>query len=110
MPAYELLCLCAPALGKQQLGNIVQRVASVLYSKQAVITDVKSYGDTPLAYKIKGTRGKYEQVSYREESGVSLGACVIWTRCSPPPLLIPHTRRLASGSSTLLSHQKRSRP
>jgi ribosomal protein S6 len=63
MPLYELLCLAQPALPRENVVRMIQRVATVLYTNGGVITDLQSYGDQQLAYKIKGTRGKYEQVS-----------------------------------------------
>lgn len=63
MPLYELLCLARPALAKQDVLRMVQRIGSVVYDKGGVVTNFKSYGDQYLAYKIKGVHGKYDQVN-----------------------------------------------
>lgn len=67
MPLYELLCLAQPALAKPVMVKMITNVANVLYSNGAVVTSLKSYGDQYLAYKIKGVRGKYDQV--RRQAG-----------------------------------------
>ncbi len=62
MPVYELLCLARPALAKDEVGRMIRRVGAVLYERGGVIMDIRSYGDQPLAYKVRGGREKYEQV------------------------------------------------
>ena len=62
MPLYELLCLARPALQRQELRRMIAKVGQTVYGKGGVITDVKSYGLQPLAYKIRGVHGKYDEV------------------------------------------------
>eukprot|EP00882_Tetradesmus_deserticola_P012043 GHRQ01012755.1.p1 GENE.GHRQ01012755.1~~GHRQ01012755.1.p1 ORF type:complete len:133 (+),score=43.70 GHRQ01012755.1:478-876(+) len=61
MPLYELLCLARPLLRKDELGRMIQKVGSLVHSKGGVITNVNSYGEQNLAYKIKGVQGKFDK-------------------------------------------------
>ncbi|WIA29583.1 hypothetical protein OEZ86_012075 [Tetradesmus obliquus] len=61
MPLYELLCLARPLLPRDELGRMIQKVGSMVYSKGGVITNVHSYGEQNLAYKIKGVQGKFDK-------------------------------------------------
>lgn len=63
MPLYELLCLARPLLPKAELQSMISRVGGLVYDKGGVVTEVVSYGKQALAYKIKGVRGKYDEVS-----------------------------------------------
>jgi ribosomal protein S6 len=65
MPLYELLCLARPLLPRDELGRMIQKVGSMVYSKGGVITNVHSYGEKNLAYKIKGVQGKFDKVGGR---------------------------------------------
>lgn len=62
MPLYELLALGVPRLPREEVARIIQRLGRAVYDRGGVVTDVKSYGEQPLAYKIRGTSGKYDQV------------------------------------------------
>lgn len=64
MPLYELLCLARPLLPKEDLARMIQKVGSMVYAKGGVITNVQSFGEQNLAYKIKGVQGKYDKVSW----------------------------------------------
>lgn len=73
MPLYELLALGVPRLPREEVARIIQRLGRAVYDRGGVVTDVKSYGEQPLAYKIRGTSGKYDQVRVCEGGAVSLG-------------------------------------
>lgn len=62
MPAYELLCLVRPVLSKQELQRMIHKVGSMVYGKGGVITNVQSYGEQMLAYKVSNVHGKYDKV------------------------------------------------
>jgi hypothetical protein len=62
MPLYELLCLARPVLQREDLRRMIAKVGRTVYDKGGVVMDVKSYGLHPLAYKIRGVHGKYDQV------------------------------------------------
>lgn len=62
MPLYELLCLARPRIVRDDMARMIQRVGNAVFDKGGVITDLKSYGDQGLAYPIRKTHGKYEEV------------------------------------------------
>jgi ribosomal protein S6 len=62
MPLYELLCLARPLLPRNELQRMIQKVGGMVYEKGGVVTNVVSYGKQPLAYKIKGVQGKFDEV------------------------------------------------
>ncbi len=66
MPLYELLALGVPRLPRDEVARIIQRLGRAVYDRGGVVTGVKSYGEQPLAYKIRGTSGKYDQVRQRK--------------------------------------------
>jgi small subunit ribosomal protein S6 len=53
MPLYELFCLTKNGLGKRQLADIIKLAGRTVIGKGGVITDVKSFGEQPLAYEIR---------------------------------------------------------
>jgi ribosomal protein S6 len=63
MPLYELFCLARPALAKDELFKMIQKVGKAVYSRGGVVTEFTSYGQQNLAYKISGVHGKYTEVS-----------------------------------------------
>lgn len=63
MPLYELLCLARPLLLRDELQSMIQKVGGMVYNKGGVVTNVVSYGKQPLAYKISGVQGKFDEVS-----------------------------------------------
>lgn len=88
MPLYELLALGVPRLPKSEVARIIQRLGRAVYDRGGVVTNVKSYGEQPLAYKIRGTSGKYDQVSRLLGGRRSLllsPAARALSRPSPPP-------------------------
>jgi ribosomal protein S6 len=62
MPLYELLCLARPVLQREDLRRMIAKIGRTVYDKGGVVMDVQSYGLHPLAYKIRGVHGKYDQV------------------------------------------------
>lgn len=75
MPLYELLALGVPRLPKEEVARMIQRLGRAVYDRGGVITDVKSYGEQPLAYKIRGTSGKYDQV---RSIAMGNGGAALW--------------------------------
>lgn len=63
MPAYELFCLARPTLARADLAKIMHRVGSIVFERGGVITNVASYDEQPLAYKVKKSNEKYSSVS-----------------------------------------------
>lgn len=62
MPLYELLCLARPRLPREDMSRMISRVGSAVFDKGGVITELKSFAEQPLAYPIRKTHGKYEEV------------------------------------------------
>lgn len=62
MPLYELLCLARPLLPRDELQRMISKVGGLVYTKGGVVTNVVSYGKQPLAYKISGVQGKFDEV------------------------------------------------
>lgn len=61
MPRYELLCLARPLLAREEMQRIIHKVGSLVQAKGGVVTGVQSFGEQPLAYKIRGVRGKFDK-------------------------------------------------
>lgn len=72
MPVYELLCLARPLLAKQAVQSMMSKVGRMVYVQGGVVTDIKSYGEQSLAYKIKGVQDKYDKVCHRS---AAVSAC-----------------------------------
>jgi small subunit ribosomal protein S6 len=53
MPLYELFCLARPRLGKAALAEIIRGAGNAVLARGGVVTDVKSFGEQPLAYEIR---------------------------------------------------------
>ena len=64
MPLYELFCMARPALARHDAAQLMRNVAGAVLRKDGILTDIKSYGDHPLAYTICRPGQRYEEVSY----------------------------------------------
>ena len=62
MPLYELLCLARPQLPRDRLLRLIQGFGDVVYTSGGVVTKLTSYGEQYLAYDIRKSGNKYEQV------------------------------------------------
>ena len=62
MPLYELFCMARPALARPDAAQIIRNVAAAVLSKDGILTDIKSYGDHPLAYTIRRPGQRYDEV------------------------------------------------
>jgi hypothetical protein len=60
---YELFCLAKPGLPKGQLGAMINLAGKKVLEGGGVLTDIKYFGDQPLAYEIRKTGAKYMEVS-----------------------------------------------
>lgn len=54
MPLYELFCLARPQLQVAQNAELLRKAANAILSGGGVLTDIKSFGTRPLAYKVSG--------------------------------------------------------
>ena len=62
MPLYELFCLAKPALAKPAVAEILRTAGNTIFQKGGIVTDVKSFGEIPLAYEIRKAGGIFKEV------------------------------------------------
>ena len=62
MPLYDVLAIVRASLPRAQVAAILRKAAGAVYDAGGVMTDVRSYGVTELAYKIRAVREIHEQV------------------------------------------------
>ncbi|KAK0602139.1 hypothetical protein LWI29_030739 [Acer saccharum] len=61
MPLYDCMLLLKPNVRKEALMELVARVGKHVYTKNGVLTDIKSFGTVQLGYGIKKLDGRYFQ-------------------------------------------------
>ncbi|WCJ29840.1 Translation elongation factor EF1B/ribosomal protein S6 family protein [Euphorbia peplus] len=61
MPLYDCMLLLKPHITKDGIVDLVTRVGKHVYSRNGVLTDVKTLGEVQLGYGIKKLDGKYFQ-------------------------------------------------
>ncbi|KAJ8751444.1 hypothetical protein K2173_016654 [Erythroxylum novogranatense] len=61
MPLYDCMLLLKPHVKKEALADLVARVGKHIYSRNGVLTDIKSFGNVQLGYGIKKLDGRYYQ-------------------------------------------------
>ncbi|KAK3227778.1 hypothetical protein Dsin_007640 [Dipteronia sinensis] len=61
MPLYDCMMLLKPNVSKEALMELVARVGKHVYTKNGVLTDIKSFGTVHLGYGIKKLDGRYFQ-------------------------------------------------
>lgn len=54
MPLYEMFCLARPQLRQAEKAELFKKAAEVVFSGGGVLTDIKNFGERPLAYKVAG--------------------------------------------------------
>ncbi|GLT65466.1 hypothetical protein SLA2020_378980 [Shorea laevis] len=59
MPLYDCMLLLKPHVKKEALKDLVARVGKHVYSRNGVLTDIKSFGTVQLGYGIKKLDGRY---------------------------------------------------
>ena len=64
MPLYELFCMARPALARPDAALLMRNVAAAVLNKDGILTDIKSFGDHPLAYTIRRPGQRYEEVRF----------------------------------------------
>ncbi|KAK3221758.1 hypothetical protein Dsin_008783 [Dipteronia sinensis] len=61
MPLYDCMMLLKPNVRNEALMELVARVGKHVYTKNGVLTDIKSFGTVHLGYGIKKLDGRYFQ-------------------------------------------------
>ncbi|XVF24399.1 hypothetical protein REPUB_Repub13aG0124500 [Reevesia pubescens] len=61
MPLYDCMLLLKPHVKKEGLMDLVARVGRHVYSRNGVLTEIKSFGTIQLGYGIKKLSGRYYQ-------------------------------------------------
>lgn len=59
---YELFCLAKPRLGQPQLAEVIKAVSTRVLEQGGVITDIKSFGERPLAYDVRKPGERHSEV------------------------------------------------
>lgn len=62
MPLYDCMLLLKPHVRQEALVDLVYRVGRHIYSRNGVLTNMKSFGYVQLGYGIKKLDGRYYQV------------------------------------------------
>ncbi|KAM7511619.1 hypothetical protein LguiB_010494 [Lonicera macranthoides] len=61
MPLYDCMLLLKPHVTKESLMDLVARVGKHVYSRNGVLTEIKSFGTVQLGYGVKKLDGRYYQ-------------------------------------------------
>ena len=76
MPLYELFALAKPALAQPQLAEIIKAASQAVFAQGGVLTDIKSFGQRPLAYDIRKPGEKYSEVRGGQREAITrAGGC-----------------------------------
>ena len=68
MPLYDCMLLFKPIIRKEGLIELVARIGKHVYSRNGVLTEVKSFGKVELGYGIRKLDGRHYQVPMRIDS------------------------------------------
>ncbi|KAG7582468.1 Ribosomal protein S6 superfamily [Arabidopsis suecica] len=61
MPLYDCMLLFKPIIRKEGLIDLVARIGKHVYSRNGVLTEIKSFGKVELGYGIKKLDGRHYQ-------------------------------------------------
>ncbi|CAN7117715.1 unnamed protein product [Brassica rapa subsp. narinosa] len=63
MPLYDCMLLFKPIIRKEGLIELVARIGKHVYSRNGVLTEVKSFGKVELGYGIRKLDGRHYQIT-----------------------------------------------
>jgi len=79
MPFYEVFALAKPKLATAQCAEVLRGAATVLLKGGAILTDIKSYGEREIAYKIRRPGAAFDEPGCIAHCAASLGgASRVW--------------------------------
>lgn len=78
MPVYELFALLRADLPREKIVDVLRKAGTTVLAGNGVLTDLKSYGEQPLAYRINSPAGFQYEVGWH--------ALVGWLLYTPQPL------------------------
>lgn len=64
MPLYELFCLARPQLPRAKLAGIIRTAGTTVLDNGGVLRSITSFGDEILAYDIRKSGQKFDQVGW----------------------------------------------
>lgn len=59
MPLYDFVVMVKPAVDRRGLVELMKRIGERVYSRNGVVTNIKSFGRVNLAYGIKKRDGRF---------------------------------------------------
>ncbi len=81
MPLYDFVVMVKPAVDRRGLVDFMKRLGESVYSRNGVVTNIKSFGRVNLAYGIKKRDGRFFEVFISPLSSVRVSFRVWWYLC-----------------------------
>jgi len=78
MPFYEVFALAKPKLATAQAAEVLRGAATVLLKGGAILTDIKSYGEREIAYKIRRPGAAFDEARTRAGTPGCIASCAVW--------------------------------
>ena len=78
MPLYELFCLARPQLPRAKLAGIIRTAGTTVLDNGGVLRSITSFGDEILAYDIRKSGQKFDQVGWGSSCAAPPSCSMIW--------------------------------
>ena len=78
MPLYELFCLARPQLPRAKLAGIIRTAGTTVLDNGGVLRSITSFGDEILAYDIRKSGQKFDQVGWGSSCAAAPFCSMIW--------------------------------